>query len=42
MGILEVIVYGFFSAFGWWGANHYVIEPYFPESKIEAKETSKK
>lgn len=30
MGILEVIVYGFFTAFGWWGANHYVIEPYFP------------
>ena len=28
--ILEVIVYGFFTAFGWWGANHYVIEPYFP------------
>lgn len=31
--ILEVIVYGFFTAFGWWGANHYVIEPYFPEPK---------
>ena len=28
--IIEVIIYGFFTAFGWWGANHYVIEPYFP------------
>ena len=40
MGILEVVVYGFFTAFGWWGANHYVIEPYFPpptERKEELK-----
>ena len=40
MGILEVIVYGFFTAFGWWGANHYVIEPYLPppiERKVETK-----
>ena len=41
MGIAEVIVYGFFTAFGWWGANHYVIEPYFPPS-IERKEETKK
>ena len=39
MGILEVVVYGFFTAFGWWGANHYVIEPYFPPP-IERKEES--
>jgi hypothetical protein len=29
---------GFFSAIGWWGANHYVIEPYAPppiERKVE-------
>ena len=25
------VVVGFFSAIGWWSANHYVIEPYFPE-----------
>jgi hypothetical protein len=40
MGILEVVVYGFFTAFGWWGANHYVIEPYLPppiERKVETK-----
>ena len=31
-------MWGFLSAFGWWGANHYVIEPYFPPP-IEKKET---
>jgi len=44
MGILEVVVYGFFTAFGWWGANHYVIEPYLPppiERKEEKKEVPK-
>jgi len=44
MGIFEVVVYGFFTAFGWWGANHYVIEPYFPpplERKEEKKEEPK-
>jgi hypothetical protein len=30
--IIEWLLIGFFSAIGWWGANHYVIEPYFPES----------
>ena len=42
--VLEVIMWGFLSAFGWWGANHYVIEPYFPppiEKKVEPKETAK-
>jgi hypothetical protein len=24
----EMLLYGFISAFGWWGANHYVIEPH--------------
>jgi hypothetical protein len=28
--IIEYILVGFFSAIGWWGANHYVIDPYFP------------
>ena len=41
MGILEVVVYGFFTAFGWWGANHYVIEPYFPPP-LERKEEVQK
>ena len=34
------IVIGFFSAIGWWSANHYVIEPHFPpsiEKKVEEK-----
>lgn len=28
--ILEILAYGFFSAFGWWTANHFIIEPHFP------------
>jgi len=40
--ILEVIVYGFFTAFGWWGANHYVIEPYFPEPVAKVKKAEEK
>lgn len=39
--ILEILAYGFFSAFGWWAANHYVIEPHFPppiEKKVELTE----
>ena len=39
--ILELLAYGFFSAFGWWAANHYVIEPHFPPP-IERKEEEKK
>lgn len=31
MLILEWTLIGFFSAIGWWGANHYVIEPHFPQ-----------
>lgn len=41
----EMILYGFMSAFGWWSANHFVIEPHFPppiEKKIERKQTEKK
>lgn len=43
--IAEIFVYGFVSAFGWWTANHYVIEPHFPppiERKEEKKEEPKK
>ena len=28
--IAEIFLYGFISAFGWWTANHYVIDPHFP------------
>lgn len=47
----EMLLYGFVSAFGWWGANHFVIEPVFEkpasiekkiEKKIERKQTEKK
>ena len=27
---LEYIIIGALSALGWWGANHYIIEPYAP------------
>jgi hypothetical protein len=37
--IAEILVWGFFSAVGWWSANYFVIEPYFPknETKVEKK-----
>ena len=38
MLIAEYIVIGFLSAIGWWSANHYVIEPYFPPSTIKKEE----
>ena len=38
--IIEIFLYGFISAFGWWSANHYVIEPHFPP-KIEKVEDRK-
>ena len=38
--VLEIVMWGFLSAFGWWGAQHYVIEPYFPPP-IEKKKESK-
>lgn len=38
--VIEWIVVGFFSAIGWWGANHYVIEPFAPPP-IERKKDSK-
>jgi hypothetical protein len=38
--VIEYIFIGFLSALGWWGANHYVIEPYFPPP-IERKEQQK-
>jgi len=39
--VLELLFAGFVSAIGWWSANHFVIEPYFPP-KIERKEENKK
>ena len=40
MMVIELVVAGFFTAIGWWGANHYVIDPYFPPT-IEQKEEHK-
>jgi hypothetical protein len=39
--VAELFLYGFISAFGWWTANHYVIEPHFPDP-IEKKIAEKK
>jgi hypothetical protein len=38
--IAELLIAGFFTAIGWWGANYYVIEPYFPPS-VKQTETKK-
>jgi hypothetical protein len=35
----EMLMYGFVSAFGWWGANHFVIEPVFEKPATLEKET---
>ena len=40
--IVEYIVIGFLSALGWWGANHYVIEPYAPPPIERKKEQNEK
>lgn len=34
-------IVGFFSAIGWYGANHYVIEPYLPPPIERKKEETK-
>ena len=36
--IVEMLMYGFVSAFGWWGANHYVIEPVFEKPATMEKQ----
>ena len=48
MIVLEVFLTGFITAFGWWSANYYIIDPHFPktppaiEKKVEPKvETTK-
>ena len=40
--IIEYIFIGFLSALGWWGANHYVIEPYAPPPIERKKEQNEK
>jgi len=40
--IIEYIIIGFLSAIGWWGANHYVIVPYFPETVVKEKKAEEK
>lgn len=42
MMVLEIFLYGFITAFGWWSATHYVIEPHFPPpiERADAKKTT--
>jgi len=41
MIVIDLLFAGFITAIGWWGAEHYVIEPYFPPSQ-EQTETKRK
>ena len=46
MLVFEYIIIGALSAIGWWGSNHYIIEPYFPppierKKDQETKDTNK-
>lgn len=41
MLVLEYIIIGALSAIGWWGSNHYIIEPYFPPAIERKKEEEK-
>jgi hypothetical protein len=41
--IAELLVGGFFSALGWWSANHFVVEPYLdPNPATLEKKQEKK
>lgn len=40
--VAELIVAGFLSAVGWWGANYYVITPYLPEPVYATKKAEEK
>lgn len=41
--IAELLIGGFFSALGWWSANHFVVEPYLdPNPATLEKKQEKK
>jgi hypothetical protein len=41
--IAELLIGGFFSALGWWSANHYVVEPFLdPNPATMEKKQEKK
>ena len=40
--VVELLFAGFLSAIGWWGANYYVITPYFPEPIYAEKRIEEK
>ena len=39
--IAEIFLYGFISAFGWWSANHYIIEPHLDGKPVTFEQTAK-
>jgi hypothetical protein len=40
--IAELLIGGFFSALGWWGANHYVVEPYLDPKPVTIEKKQEK
>lgn len=40
--IAELLIGGFFSAMGWWGANHFVIEPHWDSSPPQMEKQEQK
>lgn len=40
--IAELLVGGFFSALGWWSANHFVVEPYLDPNPVSIEKKQEK
>ena len=40
--IAELLIGGFFSAIGWWSANHYVVEPYLDAKPVTIEKKQEK
>lgn len=40
--IAELLIGGFFSAIGWWSANHFVVEPYLDPSPVTIEKKQEK
>lgn len=40
--IAELLVGGFFSALGWWSANHFVVEPYLDPNPVSLEKKQEK
>ena len=40
--IAELLIGGFFSALGWWSANHYVVEPFLDPNPVTMEKKQEK